>query len=165
MAKPIRQINKSVPNPVEEQAQALSDVLKAITDNREAIVTSLDILKQLQDMGALTAIQSLLVKRTEVGAIAIGQINQPTMQHAIKNAMNAFKFFGSLDPEQVQTMIQSVSGGLERFTETMQHGESKSLWKLSTSLFNPEVRASLTTMMEFLHGMGESIHHDQQPIH
>jgi len=60
-------------------------------------------------------------------------------------------------------MIQSISGGLERFSETMQNGESKSIWKLSASLFNPEVRTSLTTMVEFLHGMGESIHQDQQP--
>jgi uncharacterized protein YjgD (DUF1641 family) len=165
MAKAIRQINKSVPNPVEEQAQAISDILKALSENREAILTTLGIMKHLHEMGVLTAVHGLLEQRTEVGAIAVQQMNQPTMHHAIKNGINAFKFLGSMDPEKLQSLLQGFGHGLERSSEVIEKGESPSLWKLGTSMRDPDVRASLSTMVEFLHGMGEVFNKDQQGLH
>ncbi|HYK71960.1 MAG TPA: DUF1641 domain-containing protein [Pseudoneobacillus sp.] len=162
MAKAIKQINKTVPNPVEEQAQAITDILQALSENREAILTTLGIMKHLHEMGVLTAIHGLLEQRTEVGAIAIQQMNQPAMHNTFKNGINAFKFLGSVNPEQLQSILQGLSSGLERSTEVIQKGEFSSLWKLGTSMRNPDVRASLSTMVEFLHGMGEVFNRDQE---
>ncbi|WP_442599787.1 DUF1641 domain-containing protein [Neobacillus sp. D3-1R] len=165
MAKAIKQIKKSVPNPVEEQAQAISDILESLTENREAILSTLGILKHLHEMGVLNALHGLLEQRTEVGAIAVQQMNQPAMHNTIKNGINAFKFLGSVNPEQLQSILQGLSHGLERSTEVIQKGEFQSLWKLGTSMRNPDVRASLSTMVEFLHGMGEVFNRDQQELH
>ena len=82
MAKAIRQINKSVPTEEELQLQAISDIMKAIGENRDAIVTSLDILKNLQDIGVLQAVQGLLEQRVDVATIALKQINQPAMHNS-----------------------------------------------------------------------------------
>ena len=82
MAKAIRQINKSVPTEEELQLQAISDIMKAIGENRDAIVTSLDILKNLQDLGVLQAVQGLLEQRVDVATIALKQINQPAMHNS-----------------------------------------------------------------------------------
>jgi uncharacterized protein YjgD (DUF1641 family) len=161
MAKAIKQINKSIPNPEEEQAQAISDILKALSDNREAILTTLGIMKHLHEMGVLNALHGMLEQRTEVGAIAIQQMNQPTMHNTIKNGINAFKFLGGVKPEQLQSIFQGLGHGLERSSEMIQKGEYPSLWKLGTSIRNPEVRASLSTMVEFLQGMGEVFNHEQ----
>jgi uncharacterized protein YjgD (DUF1641 family) len=165
MAKAIRQIKKHVPNPQEEQAQAISDIVKALAENREAILTTIGILKNLQEMGALDAVHGLLEKRNEVGAIAIGQLNQPSMHNTIKNAINAFKFMGSVNPTQLQTILKGLSHGLERATESVPNGEEPSLWKLGKSMRDPEVKASLATMVEFLHGMGEAFHQEHREIH
>ena len=81
MAKAIRQINKSIPTEEELQLQAISDIMKAIGENRDAIVTSLDILKNLQDIGVLQAVQGLLEQRVDVATIALKQINQPAMHN------------------------------------------------------------------------------------
>ena len=160
MAKPIRHINNQVPDPAREQAEAISDIVKALSANREAILTSLDILKNLQEMGALAAVHGLLEQRTEVGAIAIQQINQPAMQHVIKNAMSVFNFLGSLDPEQMQTIFSGLTRGLEHASERIQNGDNPSLWKLGTSIRNPEIKASLSTMLEIMQGLGEAFHHN-----
>ena len=53
MAKAIRQINKSIPTEEELQLQAISDIMKALGENRDAILTSIDILKNLHDIGVL----------------------------------------------------------------------------------------------------------------
>lgn len=162
MAKPIRQINPSVPNPAEEQAQAISDVLKAVTDNRDAIVLSLNILKNLNEMGLLNAVNGLLEQRTEVGAIAIQQMNQPGMQNTIKNAMNAFQFIGSLDPEQMTAIFRGLNRGFEYATDRLERGKNPSLWKLGTRMRKPDVLASLSTMVEILEGLGEAFLHDDK---
>ena len=155
MAKAIRQINKSVPTEEELQLQAISDIMKAIGENRDAIVTSLDILKNLQDLGVLQAVQGLLEQRVDVATIALKQINQPAMHNTIKNAFNAIKFLGTVKPEQLQLILQGLGQGLERTSENNQQQEHQSLWKMSKSLRDPDVKASLSTALEFLQGMGE----------
>ncbi|WP_077212829.1 DUF1641 domain-containing protein [Bacillus dakarensis] len=165
MAKAIRQISKSVPNPVTEQMQAVSELLNAITENKEVLLTTIDILKGLHEMGVLDAAKAMLEQRTDIGAIAIQQINQPAMHNTIKNAMNAFKFLGSIDPDQLQAILNGVSQGFDRSAEVLKNGENQSLWKLGTSLRDPDVKASLSTMMEFLHGMGEAFNQDPKNVH
>lgn len=165
MAKAIRQIKKQIPSPAEEQAQAITDIVTALADNRQAIMTTLGILKNLHEMGALDAVHGLLEKRNDVGVIAVGQLNQPAMHNTIKNGINAFKFLGSVNPNQLQTIFEGLSHGLERSTESVKKGEDPSLWKLGKSMRNPEVRTSLATMVEFLQGMGEAFHQEQREIH
>lgn len=165
MAKAIRQINKHIPNKQEEQAQAIADIVAALADNREAIMTTLGILKELQEMGALDAIHGLLQKRTDVATIAIHQINQPSMHNTIKNGMNALGFLGSINPDQLQAILQGLSHGLKRATESAQKGEEQSLWKLGKSMGNSEVKASLATMMGFMQGMGEAFRQENGKLH
>ncbi|MCM3587577.1 DUF1641 domain-containing protein [Mesobacillus maritimus] len=166
MAKAIRQINKSTPNPVEEQMQAVTELMNAVTANKDALITTIDIIKGLNEMGVLDAAKAMLEQRTDIGAIAIQQLNQPNMHNTIKNGMNALKFIGSINPEQLQSILNGVTQGFERSAEVVKNGENQSLWKLGTSLRDPDVKASLSTMMEFLHGMGEAFNQDpQQGVH
>jgi uncharacterized protein YjgD (DUF1641 family) len=160
MAKAIRQINKSIPTEEELQLQAISDIIKALGENRDAILTSLDILKNLHDMGALQAVQVLLEQRVDVATIALKQINQPAMHHTIKNAFNAIKFLGSVKPEQLQLILQGLSHGLERSSENRQQNEQQSLWKMGKSLRDPDIKTSLLTAMDFLQGMGEVLNNN-----
>lgn len=165
MAKAIRQIKKQVPNPVEEQTEAMAAIVGAFADNKDAILKTLNMLKQLNELGVLDAVNALLEKRTDVSVIALQQINQPAMYNAIKNAFNAFKFFSSVEPEKLQTILSGVDRGLERFTDAVESGEEQSLWKIGRSMSNPEIRTSLTSMIQFLRGMGEAFSEDQQQIH
>lgn len=165
MAKAIRQIKKQVPNPVEEQTEAMAAIVGAFADNKDAILKTLNMLKQLNELGVLDAVNALLEKRTDVSVIALQQINQPAMYNAIKNAFNAFKFFSSVEPEKLQTILSGVDRGLERFTDAVESGEEQSLWKIGRSMSNPEIRTSLTSMIQFLRGMGEAFSEDQQQLH
>ncbi|PLR79281.1 hypothetical protein CU633_00680 [Bacillus sp. V3-13] len=155
MAKAIRQIKQDVPNPAEEQAQAISDILKELTQNREAIMAAIGILKGLHEMRALEIVHGLIDQRTEVGAIAIQQLNQPAMHNTIKNGMGAVKFLGTLQPGQFETILEGVGRGLKRLSKTGQEGEKQTIWKMRRRLRSPEIRAAMTTMVDFLEGMGE----------
>ncbi|WP_409305820.1 DUF1641 domain-containing protein [Peribacillus sp. SCS-155] len=165
MAKAITHINKRVPNKQEEQQQALTEILATLADNKEALTKTLDILTHFHGLGALDAIQALLEKLNEVGVIALQQINQPSMHNTIKIAFNTVKFIGTMNPGQLQTMLDGVGIGLERASESIKNGESHGVMKLAGMMRNPEVRASMTTMIEFLRGMGEAFTQDKKPQH
>ncbi|WP_026696039.1 DUF1641 domain-containing protein [Peribacillus kribbensis] len=166
MAKAIRQINKTAPNPLEEQSQALADIIKTLADNREGILSFMAILKNLQEIGILDALHAILEKRTDVGVIAMQQVNQPGMHNTIRNAIYLFNFMGTMKPEQLQSMLGGVTKGLERMGESIKNHEQHSLWQLGKSIRDPEIRAAMTTMMGFLHGMGESFsQHPEQELH
>ncbi|CAH0344106.1 DUF1641 domain-containing protein [Bacillus sp. CECT 9360] len=155
MAKAIRQINKEVPNQQEEQAEAVADILKELAENREAIMKSLSILKGLNDMRVLETAHALLDQRTEVAAIAIQQINQPGMHNIIKNGMGAVGFLGTLQPDQLNTILDGLGNGLKRLSKTGEKGKKQTIWTMRRRLRSPEIRAAMTTMVDFLEGMGE----------
>lgn len=155
MARAIRQINKEVPNVQEEQDQAMADIMRELAENREAIMKTLGILKGLHEMKVLEAVHALLEQRTEVGAIAIQQINQPGMHNIIKNGMGAVGFLGTLQPGQLNTILDGVGHGLKRLSKTGEKGEKQSIWKMRRRLRSPEIRAAMTTMVDFMEGMGE----------
>ena len=165
MAKPISNINKSISNPAEEQTQAVNDIVKALSENRDAFILTLDILKNLNEMGALNAVSALLQQRTEVAAIAIQQVNQPGMQHIIKNAMSVLSFLSSINPNQMQTIFNGLTKGLEYATERLESNQNPSLWKLGISMREPEVKASLSTMVDVLHGLGEAFQSEKHQLH
>ncbi|MDM5333641.1 DUF1641 domain-containing protein [Ureibacillus composti] len=165
MAEAIKQIRKEIPTPEQEQAQAIAEILAVLANNRDAILSTIGIIQHLHDMGVLNALNGLLEKRVDVGAIALQQINQPSMHNTIKNGMNAFKFLGQLDPEQLQTILNGVGRGLERFGEKMDENEKVSMWRLGSSMRNDEVRTSLFTLLGLLEGMGEVFKEDKRELH
>ena len=50
MAKSIRQIRREVPNEAEEQAQAINEILKELAENKEAVLSFIELAKGLHDM-------------------------------------------------------------------------------------------------------------------
>lgn len=157
MAKAITQIKKEIPDPVEEEKQAVAEIIKEAALNRDAIIETIRLIKGLHETKVLEAATALLEQRTEVGAIAIKQINQPTMQNVIKNGINAFKFLGSLQPGQLDTVLEGLSHGFSQLSKSEnQAGEQKlSYWSLRKKLWSPQLRAAITKVVEFMDGMGE----------
>lgn len=155
MAKPITQIKKEIPDPVEEEKQAVTEIIREAALNHDAIIEAIRLIKGLHETKVLEAATALLEQRTEVGAIAIKQINQPTMQNVIKNAINAFKFLGSLHPGQLDTVLEGLSQGFIQFSKGEQQEKKLSYWRLRKKLWSPPIRAAITRIVDFMDGMGE----------
>ncbi|WP_315906780.1 hypothetical protein [Priestia koreensis] len=155
MAKAIRSIKKQVPDKHQEQADALADIVTALADNRDAIMTTMDILKNLHEMGALHAISAALQKRNDIGYIAVQQIDQPGMHNIIKNAMNTMKFLGSVNADELQKLLNGVSNGFTYMNESIEKNEERSLWQLSKTMRTPEAKAAIGSMTAFMQGLGE----------
>jgi uncharacterized protein YjgD (DUF1641 family) len=161
MAKAIKDIDKQRPNSIEEQAQAIQQLIEMTAESRDALVSFLEILQELHSAGLLDIVQGLLKTRHKVGVLAMGQLNQPEMHRIIKNGINTIQFLGELEPDQLQTMLNGVNKGLEKSATNAKKGEQISLWGLAKSMRDPDVKMSVSTMMAFLEGMGKGIKKDQ----
>ncbi|MBT2692054.1 hypothetical protein [Bacillus sp. ISL-55] len=156
MAKAIRQISRELPNKTEEQAQAVDEILQALTDNKEAVLSMINLAKELHELKVFETADALLQQRNEVGVIAMQQVNQPAVHNIIKSGFGLFKFLGGLQPSQLDTLLQGVTLGLKRMSETGEKGKKQSIWKMRIRLRSPEIRAAMTTMVDFMEGMGEA---------
>lgn len=163
MAKATINIERSKPDPVAEQAQAIQELTKALADNHEGVIMMMEIAKELKEMGALELVLGLLKARKKVGYVAIQQMNQPGMHHMVKNLITLVQFMGTVQPSQLQGILHSVSKGIERSAEDAERGKTTGLWQMGKSLRDPEVNAAITMMLGFLRGMGEGLHHP--PVH
>jgi uncharacterized protein YjgD (DUF1641 family) len=161
MAKAIKQIDKKESNPIEEQVQAIQQLIEMTAESRDALLSFLEILQELHSAGLLDIVQGLLKTRHKVGVLAMGQLNQPEMHRMIKNGINTIQFLGELDPDQLQTMLNGVNKGLEKSTMNVKKGEQISLWGLAKSMRDPDIKMSMSTMMGFLEGMGKGIKNKQ----
>ena len=155
MAKSIRQIRREVPNEQEEQAQAMNEILKELAENKEAVLAFIQTAKELHELKVFETTNSLLKQSDEVGAIAIQQINQPAVHNMIKSGFGLFKFLGALQPSQLQTILDGVTLGLKRMSDSGEKGEKQSIWRLRKRLTSPATRAALTSMIDFVEGIGE----------
>ncbi|NHM31170.1 DUF1641 domain-containing protein [Neobacillus terrae] len=155
MARAITQISRYQVNPEEEQARAQEEIMKALTDNKDAVLNLITLVKRLDDLKVFQAANAFIEKGEDIGVIAMQQINQPTMHNVIKNAMGAFTFLGSIQPAQLNTIMEGLSHGMKEMSRTGEKGEKQSVWRLRLRFWTPEIRAAMTTMMSFMQGMGE----------
>jgi uncharacterized protein YjgD (DUF1641 family) len=156
MAKAIMQISRQAPNETEERAQAVEEIMQALADNKEAVLSMIEMAKELHEVKIFETAGSLLKQRNEVGVIAMQQVNQPAVHNVIKSGFGLFKFLGGLQPAQLETLMNGITLGLKRMSQTGEKGKKQSIWKMRIRLRSPAIRAAMTTMVDFMEGMGEA---------
>ncbi|BCJ86163.1 DUF1641 domain-containing protein [Effusibacillus dendaii] len=165
MARAITHIEKQLPNPEQEQVQAIGQILEAVAESRDTLLMTLDILKELHASGVLNILQGILKNRQQIGAIAFTQLNQPGIHHGLKNLIGLAQFLGKLDPAQLQTMLNGVARGLEQSGTHAAETKPIGLWNMGKMLRDPDVNASINMMLQFLRGMGEGINGNRSSVH
>lgn len=156
MAKAIRQISRQLPNEAEERTEAVNEILQALADNKEAVLSMIDLAKELHEVKVFETADALLKQRNEVGVIAMQQVNQPAVHNIIKSGFGMINFLGGLQPSQLETLLHGLTLGLKRMSITGEKGKKQSIWKMRIRLRSPEIRAAMTTMVDFMEGMGEA---------
>ncbi|MCP8617273.1 DUF1641 domain-containing protein [Salirhabdus salicampi] len=157
MAKAIKQIERTEKTVHEEREQDLNAILKQIADNREAIQETLTIIEELHNSGVLPIIRGFLRTRDKVGAIMMEEINQPGMHNVIKNSMSMATLLSSIDSEKLNQLLNGLTQGIDKATESTEDDGKVGMWGLLKSMRDPNVKASMNTMVHFLEGMGEGL--------
>lgn len=154
MATATTRIERRQPTELEQRAEALGEVLTAVAEQKEALLTMIDIVGELHKAGVLPIVQGMLKSRQEIGVIGLTQLNKSGAQRMIRNAMTAMQFFGSIDPDHLKQVVTAVGHGLEQMKPSE---ERANLWSMVGSVRDPDVMNSLGAMVGFLRGMGEAL--------
>lgn len=154
MATATTRIERRQPTEAEQRAEALGEVLTAVAEQKEALLTMIDVVGELHKAGLLPIVQAMLKSRQEIGQIGLTQLNKSGAQQMIKNAMTAMQFFSSIDPNHLKQVVTAVKNGLEQMKPSE---EPTNLWSMVGSVRDPDVMNSLGVMLNFLRGMGEAL--------
>lgn len=164
MGKAITNIEKFIPNKEDEKQQSIQEILDVVSQNRDALITFMDILKELQEFGVLDIIHGALKNRKEISVIAVSQVNQPGMHHIMKNGMSALQFLAGLDPEKMQNILKAVEHGVDRLADT-ENNKPIGIMGMGKAMFDPNVSLALGSMMNFMRGMGEGMKETGKQTH
>lgn len=157
MAKPITNIKTDPTAQQEASLQDINALLHQVAENRKAIQESLAILSELQEIGILDAAKAMLAMRTDIGGIAMEQINQPGAHHIIKNGISAVEFLSSIEPNQLQPILGGVAGGLQYAAESDEDKGAIGVFGMYKAMKDPNVNTAIQMLFRFLEGMGKQL--------
>jgi uncharacterized protein YjgD (DUF1641 family) len=153
MAKSIRVIERKVPTEEEIREESLQDILKAISENRKAIVSFLEILKEVEAAGLLDFAQGVMKNRRHLESIGFDFIRVANVPVILKNVILATQFLGKQDPKNTEKLIKGITKGMENAAES-EEDKPKSIWGLMGLMRDPQVMSALSSGLHFLQGMG-----------
>jgi uncharacterized protein YjgD (DUF1641 family) len=157
VAKPITNIEKTIPNKIEEEAQALEQLLKAVANQHQPMLKFLDILNELDRLGLLDAARGMLKNSHQIAYIGMNQMNKPGAHRIIKNGMGAITFLSMVDPDKLQTLLNGVASGIDHAVDDTPGKKQGGLWGMLKILREPQVMSSLSMMTGFLRGLGHGL--------
>jgi uncharacterized protein YjgD (DUF1641 family) len=155
VAKAIRLIEKKTLTDEEVQVEALGAIVKALSDNRQAVLQFLDILGEMHKSGVLDIAQGVMKNREKLGEVGFEFIKVANIPVMLKNVIMAVQFMGRQDPMKMQILIDSLGKGVDQAMQ--QDNETKSMFGLFGMMRDPEVRASLSMGLQFMKGMGTGL--------
>ena len=106
MAKEITLIKKKVVTEEEQKQQVADELLNELSNNREAVEETMQLLAQLQKAGILDAAISLLAAKEDVSKIAVEQLNREPVKNALNNMMGQEKLYLQLIRSNETNYIQ-----------------------------------------------------------
>ncbi|MFC5447685.1 DUF1641 domain-containing protein [Paenibacillus aestuarii] len=157
MAKAITHIEKHIPDHVEEEAQAIQQILEAAAKHRDALLSFMDVLEELKQLGILDAIQGALKNSKQIALIGVDQLNKPGAHRIIKNGMGAVSFLSQMEPGKLQTLLNGVIAGVDHAVDPGAAQKKPGLWDMFRTIRQPEAMSSLNMMTRFLQGMGSGL--------
>jgi uncharacterized protein YjgD (DUF1641 family) len=157
MAIPITSINKTLLNEEQEKQQKLEDLKTLLTDNEDSLNKILDIVGELNDIGALEAVHSMLQAKEQIAKIALGQVTREPVTNLINNLMGAASSLTSLDPELTKKLASGITVGMNEGNDHLQSNKKISMFDLLKAVNDPDFNRALGFGIQFMKGLGRSL--------
>ena len=154
MASPTRKIKRM--EITEEQVidHNVDEVLRAISANKDSILSGIEMLTALDNGGLLETTSALVNHRKEITKNVAQEINKPQYAGALHNLGQMLFLLGDLNIDKMEEFTDKINKGLEGMGDTKQD-EHTSYVGLLRALKDPDVNRSLTMLLNFLKGMGK----------
>jgi uncharacterized protein YjgD (DUF1641 family) len=148
MAQPITvfQVSKGETN-VEARLPTLA------RDHAEAVESAYELLQLLYDRGVLDLLRGLLDAGDRVVDTLVEAVDTPESIRGIRNFLLLTKFFGSIRPEILNSMVQAVTEGAKKEKAHKAPG----FFELYRRLHSEDTRHALSVTLDLLESVGKGL--------
>lgn len=157
MAKPIQIIKKAEFTEEQKKEQSLESLLSEVAQNKDSLLDTLYLLKELHSSGILETINSLVKAKEEVVKVAVGQMTREPVTNIMNNAMAAGGALATLDPELTKKLMGSVAKGLEKAEQGLQTNLKVGILDLMKALKDEDLNRAIGFGLNLLKGIGEGL--------
>jgi uncharacterized protein YjgD (DUF1641 family) len=155
MAKAITHIQRKTLTEEEKRKKDLMEVEDALIDNKEAILESLKVMRNMHDRGVLSLLSGLFGQGDKVLDILVRAADKPETSNTLKNLLLMGGILGMINVKQLEPFLLKIDSGIARVAEAGDTQEKTGFFDLAKSLKDPEINRAVTLLLTFLKGMGQ----------
>jgi uncharacterized protein YjgD (DUF1641 family) len=148
MAKPI----SSLP-PHQNGAGVDRRMREAPQRHADAILSALELLQLLHDRGVLELLRGVVSAGDELVDTLTAAVDNPESLRAIRNFLLLTKFFGSIHPDVLNSVVQTVMEGAEREKGRRAPGVLQLLRRLRSE----DSRHAIAVTLDLLESVGKGL--------
>lgn len=148
MAQPI-----SFALPSKNGAHSGEHIQHAAETHAEAIASALDLLQLLHDRGILDLLRGMLAASDQLVGSLTAAVDTPEAIRAIRNFILLTRFFGSIPPDILRSLVETVIAGAAR-EETHR---APGLLQLLRRLGNENSRHAVAVTLDLLEAVGKGL--------
>ena len=157
MAAPITNVKKQQVTQEQIAEQKLNDLKDLLTDNDQALQQIFSIVSDLNDIGALDAVNKMLAAKEEIAHIALGQISRKPVTNIINQLLAVAGLLSAMDPEMTKKLMGGLNTGLEDANNAIASDEKVTIFSLMKVIKDPDVNRALNFGIHFLKGLGKGL--------
>ncbi|TDE85215.1 MULTISPECIES: DUF1641 domain-containing protein [Deinococcus] len=151
MAKSLEfDVRTLLPTPEERLAESAAE-------STDALVEALALLRVLHEHRVLHTLVRVVQGGEGLASHALNLLNEPGSVRAIRNALDAVKLLGSLEPETLETVTGALADGLREGARRVRAGERAGLGELLSLARDPDVGLALGALLGVLRGFGRGL--------
>jgi uncharacterized protein YjgD (DUF1641 family) len=125
----------------------------ALRNHTAAILSALQLLQLLHDRGVLDLVRGLVGAGDQLAGMATAAIDSPDSVRAIRNFILLTKFFASIPPDVLSSLVKTAMQGAER--EKSQ--EAPGLLQLLRRMNSENSRHAIAVSLDLLESVGKGL--------
>ena len=122
-------------------------------NHAEAILSALDLLQLLHDRGVLDLLRGMVGAGDQLVDTLTAAVDNPESLRAIRNFVLLTKFFGSIPPDVLNSVVQTVEKGAHREKAHRAPG----LLQLLRRLRSEDSRHAIAVTLDLLESVGKGL--------
>jgi len=139
--------------PINVPTTNLEQLRTAPEKHSEAVLSAYELLQLLHDRGVLNLLRGLVDGGDELIGTITAAVNTPESIRTIRNFILLTKFFGSIPPDVVSSMVDTVNAGAEREKARKTPSLLNLLWRLR----NENSRRAAAAALDLMEGFGKQL--------
>ncbi|TCP18204.1 uncharacterized protein YjgD (DUF1641 family) [Scopulibacillus darangshiensis] len=157
MAEPITDIHRPAFTEEQQTEMKLNNLKKQFADNEEGLNKILDIIEELNDIGALEAADAMLHAKENIAKIVLEQVSREPVTNLLNTVIGAAGAVMNADPEQTKALIESAMAGINEGHQFVQTDKKVRMFDLMKTLRDPDINRAIGFGIHFLKGMGKQL--------